>query len=410
MFPEMVQGYIFGLNSKFFNTYLTLKKIIRVTTVPSSLKVLLKGQLRFMSNYYEIVGVANPDEELNEVAIQEGIRTYPVRMTRTISPVRDLLAVFRLYRFLKKEQPFIVHTHTPKAGIVGMLAAWLAGVNNRFHTVAGMPLLIERGPKRWLLNIVEKLTYSLATRVFPNSKGLYEIIIRERFAPASKLKIIGQGSSNGIDVDHFNPEQVSDKQMQELKERIGAVSEGLVMVYIGRLVNDKGVNELVTAFDRFYSTDKNSKLILVGRRENELDPLDARTERLIESNPGIISVGWQDDVRPFLGIADFFVFPTYREGFPNVLLQAGAMGVPAIVTDINGCNEIVKDGINGIIIPTKNTGAVFRAMKLLAEEPATRRKMQAVARENIVVNYKQTYIWNELLKLYRSTETNQDVS
>lgn len=182
------------------------------------------------------------------------------------------------------------------------------------------------------------------------------------------------------------------------------------MVYIGRLVNDKGVNELVTAFDRFYSTDKNSKLILVGRRENELDPLDARTERLIESNPGIISVGWQDDVRPFLGIADFFVFPTYREGFPNVLLQAGAMGVPAIVTDINGCNEIIKDGINGIIIPTKNTGAVFRAMKLLAEEPATRRKMQAVARENIVVNYKQTYIWNELLKLYRSTETNQDVS
>ena len=183
-----------------------------------------------------------------------------------------------------------------------------------------------------------------------------------------------------------------------------------MVLYVGRLVKDKGINELVTAFNKFSKKGIPGKLILVGSRENDLDPLEKDTENIIAGHPDIISAGWQDDVRPFLAIADLFVFPSYREGFPNAVLQAGAMGLPAIVTDINGCNEIITDRVNGIIIPTKDSEALEQAITQLAEEPATRRKMQAVARENIVDNYKQTYIWNELLKLYQSTGISEDVS
>ena len=186
--------------------------------------------------------------------------------------------------------------------------------------------------------------------------------------------------------------------------------DDLVVLYVGRLVKDKGINELVTAFNKFSKKGIPGKLILVGSRENDLDPLEKDTENIIAGHPDIISAGWQDDVRPFLAIADLFVFPSYREGFPNAVLQAGAMGLPAIVTDINGCNEIITDRVNGIIIPTKDSEALEQAITQLAEEPATRRKMQAVARENIVDNYKQTYIWNELLKLYQSTGISEDVS
>ncbi len=387
-----------------------MKKIIRITTVPSSLKVLLRGQLRFMNQHYEIVGVASTLKELKEVELQEGIRTHGIEMTRTISPVKDIKAVFQLYRFLRKEKPFIVHTHTPKAGIVGMMAAWLAGVKHRYHTVAGMPLLEATGLKRKVLNLVEKLTYKFATKVFPNSNGQRQIIIDEGFAKPEKLKVIGKGSSNGIDVNHFDPTLISEDQTNKLRSDLGISEDELVMVYIGRLVKDKGINELVEAFDKFSKLGMNGKLVLVGKRETELDPLDPATEKIISDNPGIISAGWQDDVRPFLSMADVFVFPTYREGFPNVVLQAGAMGVPAIVTDINGCNEIIKNQLNGIIIPTKDSRAILDAMTLLAKDAATRREMQTVARENIVENYQQTYIWSELLELYKSTEISEDVS
>ena len=163
-----------------------------------------------MNEHFEIVGVSSKMKELAEVEEQEGIRTHGIDMTRTITPLRDLWAVFQLYRFLRREKPFIVHTHTPKAGIVGMLAAWLAGVKHRYHTVAGMPLLESRGVKRYILNLVEKATYFFASRVFPNSRGQYQIILEEGFTRPDKLEIIGKGSSNGIDVDFFNPELISE--------------------------------------------------------------------------------------------------------------------------------------------------------------------------------------------------------
>lgn len=385
-----------------------MKKIIRITTIPDSLKVLLKGQLKFMNQYYEIIGVSGDGDAMREVEKNEGIRTEIVEMTRTISPVKDLIATYKLYKLLKKEQPHIVHSHTPKAGIVGMLAAYLAGVKHRFHTVAGMPLLEATGAKRQLLNVVEKVTYRLATKVFPNSKGLYNIILDEKFAKADKLQVIGKGSSNGIDIEYFNSDLYTSEDKLQLKKRLGISDDDLVYVYVGRLVKDKGINELMEAFENFSKQYLKCKLLIVGYRENDLDPLSEITEAIMQTNKNIIEVGYQKDVRPYIAISDVFVFPTYREGFPNVILQAGAMGLPSIVTDINGCNEIIEHEVNGLIIPVKSVNAIIESMEFMHNNSTERNKMASKAREIIASHFQHTYIWSQLLITYQLTD-NQNV-
>ena len=379
-----------------------MKKIVRVTTIADSLKSLLKGQLRFINQYYEVIGVSSEGDALKDVRDNEGIRTEVVEMKRTITPINDLKAVYRLYKILKKEQPHIVHTHTPKAGVIGMLAAKLAGVKHRFHTVAGMPLLVATGPKRILLNYAEKLTYKCATKVFPNSFGLKDIILKEKFTTKKKLDVIGKGSSNGIDIDHFNNAMLKETDLNELKQKLH-IDKQFVYTYVGRLVTDKGINELVAAFD-IISKKHNAKLILVGWRESELDPLLPETEKALKQNQHIIEVGYQSDVRPYFAIADVLVFPSYREGFPNVVLQAGAMQVPSIVTNINGCNEIIKEGENGLIIPVKDVDALIASMEHIIKNQDIHQMMRTKSRQIIVDNYKHTYIWDELLKEYQASK------
>ena len=376
-----------------------MKKIVRITTVPGSMKDLLKGQLGFINQYFEVIGISSDGDALNDVRKNEGIRTEIVEMSRIISPFNDLKAVYEIYKILKKEQPHIVHTHTPKAGIVGMIAAKLAGIKHRFHTVAGMPLLVATGPKRVLLNYVEKLTYACATKVFSNSYGLKHIILEEKFTTQEKLSVIGRGSSNGIDIDRFNNALFEKADIQTLKKELH-IDQEFIYTYVGRLVTDKGINELVVAFDIF-SKNHNAKLILVGWRESELDPLLPETENILTQNKHIIQVGFQQDVRPYFAIADVLVFPSYREGFPNVVLQAGAMQVPSIVTNINGCNEIIRDGENGLIIPVKNVDAIITSMLHLIQNPKILQLMKKQAREIIVKNYRHTFIWEELLKEYQ---------
>ena len=379
-----------------------MKKIVRVTTIADSLKSLLKGQLRFINQYYEVIGISSEGDALKDVRDNEGIRTEAVEMKRTITPINDLKAVYRLYKILKKEQPHIVHTHTPKAGVIGMLAAKLAGVKHRFHTVAGMPLLVATGPKRVLLNYAEKLTYKCATKVFPNSYGLKDIILKEKFTTKKKLDVIGKGSSNGIDIDHFSNAMLKETDLNELKQKLH-IDKQFVYTYVGRLVTDKGINELVAAFD-IISKKHNAKLILVGWRESELDPLLPETEKTLKQNQHIIEVGYQSDVRPYFAIADVLVFPSYREGFPNVVLQAGAMQVPSIVTNINGCNEIIKEGENGLIIPVKDVDALIASMEHIIKNQDIHQMMRTKSRQIIVDNYKHTYIWDELLKEYQASK------
>ena len=382
-----------------------MKKLIRITTVPISFKVLLKGQLRFMaSNGFDVKGVSSEGEELKEVRENEGIVMEAINMSRKITPFQDLKSLWEMWNFLRKEKPQIVHTHTPKAGIIGMLAARLAGVPHRLHTVAGLPLMEATGIKRKILNFVEKLTYSSATRVYPNSKGLYNFILQNNFTQSNKLKIIANGSSNGINTTFFSPAQVSEIEKITLREKLNIQPDDFVFVFVGRIVSDKGINELIKAFSELQTAKNNEltgiKLLLVGGLESYLDPLNPETLAEINQNKDIISVGFQQDVRPFFAISDALAFPSYREGFPNVVMQAGAMGLPSIVSDINGCNEIIIEGENGLIIPPKNVEKLKEKMLTLAKDKNLYTKLKGNSRRMIENRYEQSVVWNALLEEY----------
>lgn len=382
-----------------------MKKIIRITTVASSLEGLLKGQLNFMNQHYKVLGIASDENNrLDIVEAEEGIKTIAVKMTRKITPIEDLKSLYQLYRIIKREKPFIVHTHTPKAGTLGMLAAKLAGVSNRLHTIAGLPLLEATGHKRRLLNTVEKYTYSCATLVLPNSFGMKNIILKEGFCEDAKLKVLGKGSSNGIDVAHYSNDNVDKIKAKALKQKLNISEDDTVFIFIGRVVKDKGIKELVEAFDDISNVYTNAKLVIVGPSENHLDPLDKKTESTIKTNKNIHAVGQQNDIRPYVFISDILAFPSYREGFPNVVLQANCMEKPCIVSDINGSNEIITHNHNGLIVPPKDTNALKNAMIQLLKDPNKTRELAANSRNNIVNNYKREFIWNEMLQLYKSLE------
>lgn len=382
-------------------------KLIRITTVPISLDKLLSGQLAFMNQFYNVTGISSEKEYLERVGEKENIEVFNIEMTRQITPIKDLISVYKLYKFFKKEKPFIVHTHTPKAGTVGMIAAKLAGVPNRLHTIAGLPLLEATGNKRRLLNFVEKVTYSCATKIYPNSFGLNDIIIQEKFCNANKLKVLGNGSTNGIDTSFFNPEKYSQEAVASLKEKLEILPNDFVFIFVGRLVSDKGINELIEAFKKLNQICLHSKLVLVGPLETALDPLKPQTLEEIEHNKSIISVGYQNDVRPYFSISNALVFPSYREGFPNVVMQAGAMGLPSIVSDINGCNEIVIEKHNGLIIPVKNANAIFEAMNEMITNKILYADLKEHARKRIVDNYEQKVVWKAILEEYKKLETNK---
>jgi glycosyltransferase involved in cell wall biosynthesis len=382
-----------------------MEKLIRITTIPISIEKLLENQLFFMKDYYDVKAISSDKENLERVGKLQKVPVYAVEMTRKITPWQDLKALWKLYCYFKKEQPLIVHTHTPKAGTIGMIASKLAGVPHRLHTVAGLPLLETKGNKRKLLNLVEKITYSCASKIYPNSKGLKNIITKEGFCRLEKIKIIANGSTNGINTQIFNPEMVSNEVQEHLKKTLGIAPTDFVFTYVGRLTGDKGINELLLVFKKITVAFKNTKLLLVGFFEPNLDPLHKKTLSEIENNPQVIYAPFQNDVRPYYAVSDVLVFPSYREGFPNVVLEAGAMGLPTIACDINGCNEILEEGINGILIPPKDTNALFTAMEKIIIDSDLRNYLQKNARPMIVSRFEQIVVWNALLAEYKNLES-----
>lgn len=389
-----------------------MKKIIRVATHSGSLGNLLKGQMQFMSAHYEIIGVGSAGDvvqgksTIETLAETEGIRVVPIEMTRKITPFLDLIAVYQLYKLFKREKPFIVHSHTPKAGLLSMLAARMAKVPHRLHTVAGLPLVEAVGIKRRLLNFIEKITYACATMVYPNSAGLKDIIINNEFTDEEKLKIIGKGSSNGIDTAYFAPSKYTESERIKLRAKFGIDSSSFVYIFLGRIVKDKGINELVKAFTNIQKEYNEVILLIVGYFNEATAALLPETVQEIKTNKGIQLIGWQQDVRPYLAIADVLTFPSYREGFPNTVLQASAMQVPSIVSDINGCNEIIQEGVNGLVIPVKNTEALQEAMQRLRDDAAYYKVLVENSRHTICQNYERRYVWESLLREYKLLENN----
>ncbi len=380
-------------------------KFFRIATVPVSLCFLLDGQLKYLNKYYEITAIASDgnNDLWNILKEKEGVKCHPIPMARDISIAKDLLSLINLYIFFSKERPDIIHANTPKASLLSMLAAKVAGVPIRIYTVTGLRFEGESGYMRKILILMEKLTCWAATKVIPEGEGVKHTLYRNKIT-SKPLKVVGYGNINGINSSFFQKVNVSENIVKNLKYDLEIKLDELVFCFVGRIVKDKGINELVNAFIRLNQKYPHTKLLLVGPFERDLDPLKKETEEMLKNHASIIVTGFQQDVRPFFAISDIFVFPSYREGFPNVVMQAGAMDLPCIVSDINGCNEIIKLDINGIIIPPKNTEALYDAMELLLTDNTKRTFLASNARKMIADRYEQSYVWSELLKEYQSLE------
>lgn len=380
------------------------KKLIRITTVPISFAALLRHQMHFMRDHYDVVAISSPSHELKEIEEREQVPTFAINMTRKITPIKDLQALLALYKFFKSNRPHFVHTHTPKAGLLGMMAAKLAGVPIRIHTVAGLPLLEQKGLKRTLLNTIEKLAYSCAHYVYPNSNQLKKIIIEQQFAPSEKVRVIGNGSSNGINTQYFSKVNITIEEADQLKQQLGFSDQDFVFCFVGRIVGQKGINELVNAFLQLKQKYNNIKLLLVGPYETELDPILVSTDEAIKNHIDIRWIDYQLDIRPYLNIGNVFVYPSYREGFPNGPMQAGAMELPCIVSDINGCNEIIIHKKNGLIVPAKDVKSLFESMELLMTNKELYHRISAICRQMIVSRFDQQYHWQQILNEYQLLE------
>lgn len=380
-------------------------KLFRTATIAASHNYLLKGQLAFLNKQYEVVAIAGEDEHLLHVKKREGVRTISVPMQRVISVFKDLQTLWRLYRLFFKEKPLIVHSITPKAGLLSMMAAYFAGVPIRMHTFTGLIFPSKSGFVKHLLIAMDKILCFCATNVYPEGNGVKQDLIDYKITNKS-LKVLANGNVNGIDTSYFNSELISIEEKQILKRNLGITSEDFVFIFVGRLVGDKGINELVQSFKKISREKQNLKLLLVGPFESDLDPLLFTTINEIQNNSNIISVGFQKEVRPYYAISDCLVFPSYREGFPNVVMQAGAMGLPSIVTNINGCNEIIVEGENGTIIPFKNVDALYTSMKKMIEDNVFRISIQQNTRTMITSRFEQSIVWNAVIAEYKRLEQN----
>ncbi len=368
-------------------------KILRISTIPASINNFCKGLLSELKlEGYEVVTVASPGPEMATIAEREGVRTIAVPMERRISPFKDLKSLWQMWRVMRRERPDMVHSITPKAGLISMMAAWLARVPIRIHTFTGLVFPTSTGLKRRILMATDWLTCACATHIIPEGEGVKADLLNNHIT-RKPLRVLGYGNIRGIDLEFFKPDLEPSPPTPS--------GGGFTFVFVGRLVGDKGINELIAAFSRLNKEHPETRLVMVGPEEANLDPIKPETAAEIKSNAAIEAVGRQSDVRPFYAAADALVFPSYREGFPNVVIEAGAMGLPSIVTDINGSREIIIEGENGTIVPPKDAEALYKAMKHFVENPEEVKRMAANARPLIASRYEQSYVHQCLKDYYK---------
>ncbi|MDB5222720.1 MAG: glycosyltransferase family 1 protein [Chitinophagaceae bacterium] len=375
------------------------KTLIRITTVPMAFKVLLAGQPKFMSeNGFNVIMISAGGKEVKDLEKEEDCKHIIVPMTRRITPFRDIVSFFKLRSVIKKYHPDIVHTHTPKAGLLGMLAASSLGVKIRIHTVGGLPLIIETGFKRWLLMLTEKLTYFGATEVWPNSKSMMNFIIEQKLATAQKLAVIDNGSTNGIDLKKFSKQNLNEETKTKIKESLPQV-KGLKILCVGRMVKDKGIEELVSVFEKLQHHYP-LQLILVGPFEPHLDPLSSETLDTIINNPAITHISWSDSIEYYMALADIFVHPSHREGFPNVILQAGAMHLPVICSNIPGNADIIQNEKTGLMFEVKNEDDLYIKLKFAIENKERTERIAHTLFEEVTQLYNRKRIHEVILNTY----------
>jgi len=371
------------------------KKLIILVTVPVVLETWLKGQPHFLSQYYDVKIITSDAKSLQQIKEYEKVKIKTIDFTRKINILKDLKVLFQLWSYFVQTKPDIVYTLTPKAGLLGMIASFFARIPIRLHSVVGLPHLEATGKRKAILEFTERLTYFFTTHLYCNSINLKNIMSTQ--LTSKSVNIIGNGSVNGVDENYFQ-DIFSFDEKKDFRKTLEIKKEDFVITFVGRIVQDKGIRELVEAFRQINQNNPNMYLLLIGDFENDLDPIDTATAKIIQNCKKIVHIPFQQEIRPFLSITDLFVLPSYREGLPNVLIEAGSMGIPLIATNINGCNEIIQDGINGLLCEKKDTESLKKAIEKLMFNKELYRAFKNNARNSIIKRYSQKYFWEELRK------------
>lgn len=374
-------------------------KIFRISTVPTSMNNFCKGFLAQLSEEYDVVAISSAGNALKEIEERENIRTIPVRMERRISIFRDFISLITLVKLFMKEKPDLIHSMTPKAGLLSMVAGFLTRVPIRIHTFTGLVFPTKKGFVKYILILMDKITCWCATYINPEGEGVKTDLKRITNKP---LHIIGNGNVRGVDMNYYSQKESLLKLSKSLRE-----DNTKIFCYVGRIVHDKGINELVEAFSKLVKEFSNIKLFLIGDYEDKIDPILPITRQRIEQIREIEFCGYQKDVRPWLLASDYFVLPSYREGFPNSVLEAGAMGLPCIVTNINGSNEIIENGINGEIVEPKDAEQLYRKMREWLLNPEKVEEMAKNARGIVESKFEQQCLWDNIQKTYKELLSNK---
>ena len=366
-------------------------KIIRTFTVAQSIDFVEPFIKKLQMNGFEIVTVSSDGPQLQTLR-NLGVKTIVVDMYRRMSPFKDMRSLWQLIKVFCKEKPYMVHSMTPKAGMLCMLAAWITRVPKRVHTFTGLVWPTATGLTRKILMATDWVTCACATHVIPEGEGVKDD--QQKFITKKQMKVLGFGNCKGVDMDFWR---------KQVHPNVNKENGMFYFTFVGRIVSDKGINELVEAFTKLYKKYSNIRLRLIGPFEDDLDPISQETRDRIVTNEAIEAVGSRSKIElvQYYSASDCFVFPSYREGFPNVLLEAGAMGLPSIVTNINGSREIIKDGVNGLIIQSKDVDALEKAMERMINDKEIYVKMAENARPMIESRFEQSFVQKCLLEFYR---------
>jgi glycosyltransferase involved in cell wall biosynthesis len=373
--------------------------VVHVFTVPESL-AFVRGQAEFMRRHgYQLSVITSPGAALEAFGRSEGVPTHGISMPRRISPASDVKSLASLVVMLRRLRPAIVHAHTPKGGLLGTIAATIARVPVRIYHMRGLPLVTAHGAQRAVLTATERTSCALASRVIAVSPSLRDVAVAEHLCAPEKITVLAGGSGNGVDCDRFDPSRVGRKVGRGLRARLGIPVDALVIGFVGRLVRDKGIVELADAFRAVKELHPGAHLLIAGPFE-ERDPVPPETRRAIEDDPRVHLLGYVEETAPLYAAIDVLALPTYREGFPNVPLEAAAMQVPVVATSVPGCVDAVVDNETGLLVPPRDATALARALHTYLADPELREAHGRAGRARVETSFRRERIWEALVGVY----------
>lgn len=377
-----------------------MRHVVHVLTVPDSL-VFLRGQVDYMRDRgWRTTVITSPGPALDAFGARHGVATHAISMPRRVSPVDDARSLASLTRLLRDLAPDLVHSHTPKGGLLGTIAATLARVPARVYHMRGLPLATATGNQRRILTATERTSCALASTVLAVSPSLRSEALRERLCPARKIRVLGKGSGNGVDSDgRFDPDRLPVDARARFRRDLGIAESAPVIGFLGRLVGDKGVVELAEAWRRLRDEHPAARLLLGGVFE-ERDAIDPATRASLERDDRVHVLGFVTDTPTFYAGIDVLTLPTYREGFPNVPLEAAAMRVPVVGTSVTGCIDAVVDGVTGRLVPVRDARALAEALGGYLASPALRAEHGAAGRERVRRDFQSETLWRLLADVY----------